>query len=144
MQKPLGYKYRDAKKLEDRRFRAVARFKSGESAASIARSLGVCVQSVQRWVLCYRLHGDDGLRRRAKTGPRPKLRREKLIRLRRLLAQGPSVHGFDTPVWTTERVADLIWRRFRVRYSRDYVKHRLLPGLGWRWHKHTWLPVRPT
>jgi transposase len=67
-----------------------------------------------------------------------------LERLPSLLAQGPSAHGFDTPVWTTERIAGLIWRRFRVRYSRDYVKHRLMPSLGWRWHKHTWLPVRTT
>ena len=37
----------------------------------------------------------------------------------------------------------MIWRRFRVRYSRDYVKHRLMPRLGWRWHKHTWLPAEP-
>jgi transposase len=57
------------------------------------------------------------------------------------MARRAAVHGFDTPVWTTERIAGLIWRRFRVRYSRDYVKHRLMPRLGWRWHKHTWLPA---
>jgi transposase len=59
------------------------------------------------------------------------------------LAPGPKAHGFDKPVWTTERIARLIWRRFRVRYCRDYVKHRLMPRLGWKWHKHTWLPVGP-
>ena len=42
--------------------------------------------------------------------------------------QGPLAHGFDTPVWTSERIAALIWSRFRVRYSRDHV-HRLLPTL---------------
>ena len=49
MASPLGYKRRDAKKLEARRFAAVARLKRGESTAAIARSLGVCRQSVQRW-----------------------------------------------------------------------------------------------
>src|SRR4029077_9675285 len=145
MAHPLGYKRRDARKLEARRFAAVARLKRGESTAEVARSLGVCRQSVQRWALWHRLRGEVGLRRRPKTGgPRPKLAREKLERLPSLLAQGPSAHGFDTPVWTTERIARLIWRRFRVRYSRDYVKHRLMPRLGWRWHKHTWLPMRPS
>ena len=62
--------------------------------------------------------------------------------LGKLLEQGPAAHGFDTPVWTTERVTHLIWRRFRVRYSRDHVKHYLLPGLEWKWHKHTWLPAK--
>jgi transposase len=145
MPRQLGYEKRDAKKLEARRFAAVARLKRGESAAAIARSLGVCTQSVQRWAMWHRLRGEEGLRRRPKTGgPRPKLARDKLDRLPGLLAQGPSAHGFDTPVWTTERIAGLIWRRFRVRYSRDYVKNRLMPRLGWRWHKHTWLPVRPS
>jgi transposase len=142
MPRRLGYKRRDARKLEERRFAAVARLQRGESTADVARSFGVSIQSVQRWARWHRLGGDDGLRRRPKTGgPRPKLSPAKLTRLRELLEQGPFVHGFDTPVWTTERVAVLIWRRFRVRYSRDHVKHSLLPRLKWKWHKHTWLPA---
>jgi transposase len=143
MPRHLGYKRRDAKKLEQRRIAAVARLSRGESAATVARSLGVSIQSVQRWARWHRSQGEEGLRRRPKTGPQPKLRPEKLMRLRELLEQGPFAHGFDTPVWTTERVTHLIWRRFRVRYSRDHVKHTLLPQLDWKWHKHTWLPASP-
>jgi transposase len=143
MPRHLGYKRRDPEKLEARRFAAMARLQDGESTAAVARSFGVCIQSVQRWARWHRQRGDDGLRRRPKTGgPAPKLSREKLARLGKLLEQGPAAHGFDTPVWTTERVTRLIWRRFRVRYSRDHVKHHLLPGLEWRWHKHTWLPAK--
>ena len=141
MPRHLGYQRRDAAKLEARRIAAVARLRRGESTSAIARSLGVCIQSVQRWDRCYRLHGAEGLRRLPKCGSRPKLVREKLIRLPGLLAQGPLAVGFDTPVWTSERIAGVIWSRFRVRYSCDHVK-RLLPSLGWRWHEHTWLPSR--
>jgi transposase len=143
MPRHLGYKRRDARKLEARRFAAVSRVRRGESTAAVARSLGVSIQSVQRWARSHRSGGDAGLLRRPKTGgPRPKLPPEKLARLREMLEQGPFAHGFDTPVWTTERVTHLIWRRFRVRYSRDYVKHTLLPRLQWKWHKHTWQPAR--
>ena len=142
MPRPLGYKVRDVKKLEARRVKAVARLKRGESTSAVARSLGVGIQSVQRWARSYRLHGEEGLRSVPKSGPRPKLAREKLARLPAMLVQGPFAFGFDTPVWTCERIADLIWRRFRVRYSREHVK-RLLPSLGWRWHEHTWLPSKP-
>jgi transposase len=141
MPRHLGYERRDAKKLEARRIAAMARLQRGESTATVARSLGVRVQSVQRWTRCYRLNGEEGLRRLPKSGPRPKLGREKLSRLPGLLAQGPMAYGFDTPVWTSERIARLIWSRFRVRYSLDHVR-RLLPCLGWRWHEHTWLPPR--
>jgi transposase len=136
----LGYERRDAAKLETRRIAAMARLRRGESTSQVARSLGVCIQSVQRWARSYRLHGNEGLRCLPKSGPRPKLAREKLARLPDLLAQGPLSHGFATPVWTSERIAGLIWSRFRVRYSPDHVK-RLLPSLGWQWYEHTWLPA---
>jgi transposase len=141
MPRHLGYQKRDAEKLEARRIAAVARLRRGESTSKVARSLGVRIQSVQRWARSYRLLGEKGLRRLAKSGPRPKLAREKLALLPGLLARGPEAHGFDTPVWTSERIAFLIWRHFRVRYSLDYT-HRLLQRLGWRWHVHTWLPPK--
>jgi transposase len=142
MPRHLGYERRDAAKLEARRIAAMARLRRGESTSTVARSLGVCIQSVQRWARCYRFHGNEGLRRLPKSGSRPKLAREKLARLSGLLARGPIAHGFETPVWTSERIALVIWHRFRVRYSYDHVK-RLLPSLGWRWHEHTWLPSKP-
>ena len=142
MPRPLGYKRRDVEKLEARRIAAMARLERGESTSKIARSLGVCIQSVQRWARNYRLLGNQGLRRIPKSGPHPKLGREKLAQLPGLLARGPLSHGFETPVWTSERVALLIWHRFRVRYSFDHVKY-LLASLGWRWHEHTWLSPKP-
>lgn len=141
MPRQLGYDRRDAEKLEARRIAAVARLQRGESTSSVARSLGVRIQSVQRWARCYRMQGEKGLRRLPKSGPHPKLGHEKLFQLPDLLARGPMAHGFDTPVWTSERIALLIWRRFRVRYSRDHA-HRLLRRLGWRWHEHTWIPPK--
>lgn len=142
MPKYLGYKRRDAQKLEARRIAAMARWRRGESTSTIARSLGVSIQSVQRWVRCYRLRGEEGLRFLPKSGSHPKLAREKLAQLPGLLARGPIAYGFKTPVWTSERIASLIWNRFRVRYSTDYVKV-LLPTIGWIWHEHTWLPSKP-
>jgi transposase len=142
MPRHLGYERRDVEKLEARRIAAVARLRRGESTSAVARSLGVGIQSVQRWARCYRLHGKEGLRRLPKSGPHPKLAPEKLAQLPGMLAQGPLAFGFKTPVWTSERIASLIWSRFRVRYSADHVK-RLLPRVGWGWHEHTWLPSRP-
>jgi len=51
-----------------------------------------------------------------------------------LLARGAEAYGFSSAIWTTQRVADLIWRRFRVRYDRDHVC-RLLHRFGWSWQK---------
>jgi putative transposase len=136
----LRYERRDTAKLEERRIAAITRLRCGESTSQIARSLGVCIQSVQRWARDYRLHGNDGLRSIPKSGRQRKLSNEKLIQLSDLLALGPLAYGYPTPVWTSERIAALIWSRFRVRYSVGHVK-RILLTLGWRWHEHTWLPT---
>ena len=56
-----------------------------------------------------------------------------------LFQQGET--AFGVPI-ADERIASLIWSRFRVRYSPDYVKE-LLPAIGWTWHEHTWLPSEP-
>src|ERR1700675_3114446 len=103
MPRHLGYERRNAEKLEARRIAAVGGLGRGESTSKVARSLGVRIQSVQRWARSYRLQGENGLRRLPKSGPRPKLARDKLAQLPELLALGPAAHGFDTPVWTSER-----------------------------------------
>jgi len=127
---------RDFAALEARRRQAVHWIRQGQPKAEVARRLGVTWQAVWIWWRTYQRAGAGGLARRKHAGPTPKLPRRKLARLPRLLAQGASAHGFPTEVWTTQRVADLIWRRFRVRYDRDHVC-RLLHGFGWSWQKPT-------
>jgi transposase len=127
---------RDFAALEARRRQAIAWIREGQPKAEVARRLGATGQAVWTWWRAYRRSGPRGLARRKHPGPRPKLPRPKLAQLPRLLAQGASAHGFPTNVWTTQRVADLIWRRFQVRYDRDHVC-RLLHGFGWSWQKPT-------
>jgi transposase len=127
---------RDFAALEARRRQAIAWIREGQPKAEVARRLGATWQAVWTWWGAYRRAGPRGLARRKHPGPRPKLPRPKLAQLPRLLAQGASAHGFPTDVWTTQRVADLIWQRFHVRYDRDHVC-RLLHGFGWSWQKPT-------
>jgi transposase len=87
-------------------------------------------QAVHQWAQEYRRQGADGLRRRARPGRPPKLAPVQLAQLPRMLAHGPKAYGFATAVWTSQRIADLLWKRFRVRYSRDHIPY-LLHRLGW-------------
>jgi len=81
-----------------------------------------------------RKRGQAGLRCRPRPGRPPKLTRCQLAQIPRLLAHGAEAYGFSSPIWTTQRVADLIWHRFEVRYDRDHVC-RLLHRFGWSWQK---------
>ncbi len=89
-----------------------------------------------RRVRSRQFRGAAGLRRILRPGRPPKLARGRLAQLPRLLARGAEAYGFPSPVWTTQRVADLLWQRFRVRYDRDHVC-RLLHRFGWSWQKPT-------
>jgi transposase len=57
-------------------------------------------------------------------------------RLEESLLQGPEAIGYETPLWTCPRVADLIAREFGVRYREGHV-WKVLVSLGWS-------PQRPT
>jgi transposase len=125
---------RDASAMEARRLAATSLFQRGDALAAIARQLGVSRQAVFVWAQQWRRHGEAGLHRRPRPGRPPKLARRQMLRLPRLLAQGAEAYGFSSPIWTTQRVADLIGRRFGVRYNRDHVC-RLLHRFGWSWQK---------
>jgi transposase len=152
---------RDAQAMEARRLAAIPLLERGETLSSVARTLGVSRQAVFVWNRQFERRGAAGLRRRPRPGRPTKLARSQLAQLPRLLARGAEVYGFSSPIWTTQRVADLIGRRFRVRYDRDHVC-RLLHRFGWswqkparrarerdeaaiqRWVKHTWPRIKKT
>ena len=125
---------RDASAMEARRLAALPRLQHGESLSSIARQLGVSRQAVFVWAQRWRQRGETGFDRPPRPGRPTKLARARLAQLPRLLAQGAEAYGFSSPIWTTQRVADLIGRRFGVRYDRDHVC-RLLHRFGWSWQK---------
>ena len=134
MRSPALPQGRDERRMEARRLAAVSRLRQGEPLASMARSLGVSRQAVHKWAEQYRRGGAAGLRRRQRPGRPPKLPCTPLAQLSRLRARGAEAYGFPTPLWTTQRVADLLWQRFGVRYDRDHVC-RLLHRFGWSWQK---------
>jgi transposase len=68
-------------------------------------------------------------------------------------------HGYPTDLWTTQRIAEVIERRYGVRYHRNHVSW-LLAQCGWscqrperrarerdepaiaRWQRNTWPRVK--
>ncbi len=108
-----------------------ARFlKRGLRPAEVARWLGVHRQSVGRWQRRLEQAGPAGLKQAGRAGRKPKLSADDLLRLEEELVRGPQAWGYRTALWTTQRVADLIQRRFGVRYHRDHVG-RVLGQMGW-------------
>ncbi len=120
--------------LEDRRRRALALLDEGLSLNEVGRRMRCAASSVLRWRKARRRGGPDALRVRFSPGRPPKLAETQRRWLVKVLLQGPLAHGYRTHLWTTQRIAEVIWREFRVRYHRDHVG-RLMRRLHWTHQK---------
>ena len=145
--------------LEARRRRGLRLLDQGRSLNEVARLLDCAPSSVMRWRDARDAGGEEALRVRFSPGRPPKLSARDRRRLVKLLQRGARAHGYVTDLWTTERVARLIFREFRVRYHRAHVG-RVLHSLGWsvqkperralerdeeriaRWKRETWPRIK--
>jgi transposase len=129
MGNPRGVK-RDFLALEKRRFAAVKLFDKDLNNSEIGRRLKVSNQTVSRWRMEYQEGGNVALRSAGRAGRLPCLDETEKARLVDLLHQGPERLGYETPLWTCQRVADLIERDFQVSYHPGHV-WRILGQLNW-------------
>jgi transposase len=129
MGNPKGVR-RDFEALERRRFLGIRLLDQGRSPSEVARRLGVAHTSVNRWAKTRDAQGKAGLRQAGRAGRKPLLGKEDLKRLKQGLLQGPEALGYETPVWTLWRVADLIEQKFKVRYHPGHV-WKILQRLDW-------------
>jgi len=117
-----------AEKLDEvtkRRVRAGRILQRGKAPAEVAQEVGVARQTVYTWKRVLDEGGIDALRQSRRTGPQSKLDEAALSRLREVLLENPTVHGFGTELWTLKRIQ----RLFGVRHSEVHV-WRLLGQLG--------------
>lgn len=119
-----------AESLERRRLRALQLLDEGLAPVEVARQLGVDRRSVRRWKATAKKGGRGALKAKPVPGRPLKLAVSQRKRLEVLLLRGARKQGFPTELWTCGRVAELIERRFGVRYHVDHIG-RLLGALGW-------------
>jgi transposase len=117
--------------LEARRLHAAELFTQGRSQAEVAHQLGVSRQAVSVWHARFEEGGVEALRSRGPTGPDPRLSAADLARIEQALLQGARANGFDTDLWTLERVAVVISQLTGVRHHPGHVWSILRHRLGW-------------
>lgn len=158
MGNPAGVK-RDFDALERRRFKAFGLLRREVSEAEVARQVGVHRQSVNRWAKQIEEQGVEGLKQAGRAGRKSRLSEADLKGLEERLKRGAEVLGYETNLWTLERVAELVERDFGVKYHAGHVSW-LLKKLGWscqrptgralerdepaikRWKKRRWPEVK--
>jgi len=129
MGNPRGVK-RDFSELEQRRFEGLKLLRQGFNQSEVARRVKVCSQTVSRWAKAVSEDGVKALRAAGRAGRKPLLDEKQRDRLVVRLLEGPEKLGYETPLWTCERVAHLIEEEFGVRYHAGHV-WKLLRQLNW-------------
>jgi transposase len=160
MGNPAGVK-RDFESLEKRRMQAARLLEKGYIEAEVARRVGVHRQSVNRWAKQLAENGKLALKKAGRSGRKPRLSEEQLLRVQTVLKAGAETFGYDTGLWTAARVGHVIEREFGIRYTKGHVWW-VLKQLGWscqrpagraierdeekirRWKKRRWPELKKT
>jgi len=123
-----------AAELEDRRRRAVDLLAKGKTCPEVAELVERSLSSVKRWKAAWKKGGVDAIAAKPHPGRTPRLNRNQKRQLERILLRGPLASGYSTDLWTCPRVAEVIRRRFGVKYHAAHV-WRLLQSLNWSCQK---------
>jgi transposase len=110
-----------ASELEARRRLAVARVNEGWTQKDVAAFLGVSTKAVSNWMAAYRDSGDDGLKSKPRSGRPPKLSKRRERAVLSWIARSPKAFGYATDLWTTRRLAEVIEKKYGVRFHSNYL-----------------------
>jgi len=120
--------YGKSEQLAKRRRRALELIDSGKRVKEVSRVIGVTERSIHRWKKESKEPLDESDRR--PIGRPRRLSDEQLAKLRQELMQGAQTQGYTEIYWTLERIAGLIWDKFKVRYHPSSVWH-IMRHMGW-------------
>ena len=110
------------------RNRGLALLEKGKKPKEVAEILNVTSRCVRRW----RQESKKPKRKKA-TRPlgRPRKMTEKQVKkLEKALDQGAFAFGYAGDYWTLDRIAQIIWQLFKVRYHPSAVWH-VMDRMGW-------------
>ena len=95
---------------ESRRFKAAKLFQKGIYQAEVARRLGVTPSAVHGWYHVWKKQGIRGLRSKGPPGFSSQLTDGDRKKVRRAILRGARKFGYDTDLWTLERIGAVMRR----------------------------------
>jgi transposase len=123
-----------AELIEARRRQALRLLDEGFSLNEVGRMLGSAPSSVMRWRDAHNSGGEEALKVRFSPGRPRALTNRQRKKIVKLLLKGAMANGFNTELWTTRRVANLIEHHCEVQFHRSHVA-RLLHEMGFSCQK---------
>jgi transposase len=124
------------------RIKAVTTLVAGKTQEEVAEIFGVSLRAVGKWWATYKIGGMTALRKKSR---RPKSADDggelkgwqcsSIVRT--ILQKTPDQLSFGFMLWTRDAVAELIWKRYKIRFSKWTVGRMLK-----RWGMSPQKPVK--
>lgn len=128
------FRKRNRQALEQRRFKAIKLQKKGFSQYQIAKQLGVSFEAVSNWVELYKQQGLKGLKTQGQPGPKSPLTDKDRKKLKAAILKGPEAFGYDTGIWTLQRIAAVIRNLTKTTFKTTQT-WRIVTALGFSCQK---------
>ena len=100
-------------------------YKSGKIAKILKKSLG----QVSRWIKSYEKYDLKKLIEKKRPGRPSLLSKRQSNRLSKIIAKGPNAYGYNTGVWTSILITEVIKKEFKIDYNPRHTR-RLLKKMG--------------
>ena len=117
-----------SEELARRRKRALELLESGKRVKEVARIIGVTERSIRYWQKEVKEPKDKS--RTRPPGHPSRLSDGQLKELEQELSRGAYEQGYAGDYWTLDRMARLIWDKFKVRYHPGSVWY-IMKRIGW-------------
>ena len=127
--------------MEKRRLKAAELFEKGHNQNQAAVILGVHRSSTCRWYKRWKKDGGQALKIQKGKVSRKKLNQDQIKQLERILVSGATEYGFDTELWTLNRIADVIMKKFGIYYHPGSLS-RTMRMLGYTCQKPTRIAIK--
>lgn len=109
-------------------------YEQGYPQYEIAKVLDLTEGRVSQILKQYKELGQVPVYTGGNRGYTPRLSQEDKTRLASLLSQGATAFGYDSDLWTLERVQQLIKREFNVDYCTSHMSN-ILRQIKWTYQK---------
>lgn len=123
---------REAK--ERRRMKAGSLFKKGVTQAEVARRLRVTPAAVNGWYHSWKQQGMRGLKSKGQTGFPSQMTESDRKKLKQAIVKGARKFGYDTDLWTLERISAVMKRVTKKSFGTTWTWH-IVTGLGFTCQK---------
>lgn len=109
-------------------------FKKGISQAEVARRLRVTPAATNGWYHAWKKKGIQGLQSRGQTGFPSQMTENDRTKLKKAILNGATNFGYETDMWTLERIAAVMKRITKKSFKTTWTWH-IVTQLGFTCQK---------